>query len=224
MSKRLGRRASTRRRRQCPCASSRRAISAAISTSEPVAIRITLRARLGVLEAIGAARAEVFGRRLDPHRGQVLARQRKHARPVVGQRRGPAFGGLDRVGRAIDGQVGDQPQRLEMLDRLVRRPILAKPDRIVGHDVDDARVLQRAEADRVAAIVGEDQEGAAVRHHPAVERHAVHRRGHAELADAVIDVAPAIIGRIERLQRLGLGVVRPGQVGRAADRRRAPRC
>src|ERR671913_160055 len=82
-----------------PCASSRAAISAAISTSDPVASRIT--------------------------------------------RRGPAFGGLDRVGGAIDRKVRDQPQRLQMLDRLVRRTILAQPDRIMRHDIDDARVLQR---------------------------------------------------------------------------------
>jgi hypothetical protein len=53
-----------------------------------------------------------------------------------------------------------------------------------------------------------------------VQRHAVHRRGHAELADAVIDVAPGVIVSRQRLLALGLGVVRPRQVGRAADGRR----
>ena len=76
------------------------------------------------------------------------------------------------------------------------------------------------EADRRAGIIGEDQEGAAIGDHAAVQRHAVHRRGHAELADAVIDVAAGIIRRGQRLDVLGFGVVRAGEVGRAADRRR----
>ena len=104
-----------------------------------------------------------------------------------------------------------------MLDRLVGRPVLAKADRVMGHDVDHL-ALQRAEADRRPAVVGKDQEGAAIRQDAAMLRHAVHRRGHAELADPVVDVAAAVVSGVERLLRLGLGVVGPGEVGRAADR------
>jgi hypothetical protein len=86
------------------------------------------------------------------------------------------------------------------------------------HDVDDTGLLERGKADGGAAIIGEDQEGAAIRDDAAMQRHAVHRRRHAELADAVIDVAAGIIVAGERLLRLGLGVVGAGEIGRAAER------
>ena len=50
-----------------------------------------------------------------------------------------------------------------------------------------------------------------------MQRHAVHRRGHAVLADAVMDEAAGIVGGAHRLHRLGAGVVGAGEVGRAAD-------
>jgi hypothetical protein len=53
------------------------------------------------------------------------------------QRELPAFHGLDRVARPQHVEVRHRAQRGEMLDRLVRRAILAEPDGIVGHHVDD---------------------------------------------------------------------------------------
>ena len=67
-----------------------------------------------------------------------------------------------------------------MLDRLMRRPVLAEADRIMGQHIDDAQAHQRREADRAARIVGEDEEGAAIGHEAAMQRDAVHRRRHAE--------------------------------------------
>ena len=52
---------------------------------------------------------------------------------------------------------------------------------------------------------------------PPMQRHAVHRGRHAVLADAVVDEAAGEIRRRDRLHRLGLGVVRAGEIGRAAD-------
>ena len=75
----------------------------------------------------------------------------------------PALGGLDRVGRAEHQQVRDRAQRGEMLDRLMRRAVLAEADRVVRHHVDDALAHQRGEADRRAAVIGEHQERAASR-------------------------------------------------------------
>ena len=80
-------------------------------------------------------------------------------------------------------------KRREMLDRLVRRAVLAEADRIVRHDIDDRNAGQRRDAHRRARIVGEDQEGRAGRDEAAMQRDAVHRRRHAVLADAVVDVA-----------------------------------
>ena len=70
---------------------------------------------------------------------------------------------------------------------------------------------------RVARVVGEHQERAAVRDHAAVQRHAVHDRAHAELAHAVVKVVAGRIVAGERLRILAIGVVRAGEVGRAAE-------
>jgi len=163
--------------------------------------------RSRALQRVGAPCAQILLGSLGSHGLEVLPCKRQHARPVVGQRRRPALGGLHRIGRAEDFQLGHRPQALEMLDRLVRRPVLAEPDRIMGHDVDDLGLLQRRQADGGPAIIGEDQEGAAVGDHPPVQRHAVHRRRHAELADSVIDVAAGVIVGGQRLLALGPGVV-----------------
>ena len=105
-----------------------------------------------------------------------------------------------------------------MLDRLVRRAVLAEADRIVGQHIDHPHAHQRRQPDRPAGIVGEDKERPAIGDAPAVHRDPVHRRGHAVLADAVVDIAPAAIGGIEDAEPLGQRVVRSGEVGRAAQR------
>jgi hypothetical protein len=76
-----------------------------------------------------------------------------------------------------------------VLDRLVRRAVLAQPDRVVREHEDDALLHQRGHAQRVARVVGKHQEGADERQEAAVQRHAVGDRAHAELAHAVVDVA-----------------------------------
>ena len=87
---------------------------------------------------------------------------------VVFQRELPALGGLDRVGGTEHPHVRHRAQRGEMLDRLVGGAVLAKPDRVVGHDVDDRRMRQRRDAHRGARVVGETQEGAAGRREAAM--------------------------------------------------------
>ena len=114
-------------------------------------------------------------------------------------------------------QVRHRPEAGDVFHRLVGRPVLAQTDRVVGHHIDDRHPHQRRQTDRRAAVIGEGQEGAAIGAEPAMQRDAVHRRRHAMLADAVMDVPPAVILRGDRLHALRQGVVRPGQVGRAAD-------
>ena len=78
------------------------------------------------------------------------------------QRELPAFDRLDRVAGPEHEQVRDRAQRGEMLDRLMRRAVLAEPDRVVRHHMDDALAHQRGEPDRRAAIIGEHQERAGI--------------------------------------------------------------
>ena len=76
------------------------------------------------------------------------------------------------------------------------------------------------------AVVGERQERAAVRNEAAVQREAVHDRGHAELAHAVVDVvaAPLVAARDASLRSpCQCREVRAGQVGRAAEQFRQRR-
>ena len=49
----------------------------------------------------------------------------------------------------------------EMLDRLVRRAVLAEADRIMGEDMDHPHPHQRREPQRGPGVIGEDEEARA---------------------------------------------------------------
>ena len=87
----------------------------------------------------------------------------------------------------------------------------------MGHDVDHALAHQRRQPDRRPAIIGEHEERAAVRNDAAMQRQAVHRRGHAVLADAVMDIGAREVARLDDRVQLGERAVRACQIGRAAD-------
>ena len=55
-------------------------------------------------------------------------------------------------------QIGNRPQRGQMLDRLVRRAVLAHADRIVREDVEHGQAHEGGQADRRPHVVGEDEE------------------------------------------------------------------
>jgi hypothetical protein len=185
-----------------------------------------LQADFGRLRQHVAALADVLEAGLGRVR-QVLARQQQRGRPaVVLQRDRPGDRGFRRVAGTPDVQVRDQAQAGGVLDRLVGRAVLAQADGVVREHVDDAPLHQRRHADRVAAVVAEGQEGAAVRDVAAVQRDAVHDRGHAELAHAVVDVAADLAVRhlhvagqvdAQRRRALGVGEVGAGEVGAAAQ-------
>jgi hypothetical protein len=103
-----------------------------------------------------------------------------------------------------------------MLDRLVRRAVLAEADGVVRVDHDLALLHQRRHADGVAGVVREDQEGGGVGNQAAVQRDAVGDGGHAEFAHAVVAVVAAF-GAGDALAALDEGQVGAGQVGRAAE-------
>ena len=170
-------------------------------------------------------RDEVAPRGLGAHRAQGLARQRQDG-GAVGLLQGdlPGLGRFHRVGGADHEGVGRRPQHRELLHGLVGGPVLAEPDRVVAHDVDHGRAHQRGQADRGPGVVGEAEERAAIGAQAAVERHAVHGRRHAVLADAVMDVAAASVLGAEHLHAARAGVVGAREVRRAAHRLGHDRC
>ena len=177
-----------------------------------------LRRLVGRSDLIGTPGAEVFCRIGDAGGLQFLAGERQHRGAcLVLQRQLPALGCLHRVAGAVDGEVGDDAECGHVLHRLVGRAVLAKSDRVMRHHIDDARLHEGGQPDRRAAVIGEDKESAAIGDDPSMQRHAVHGCRHAMLADAVIDVAAAVVGGGQWLQLLRLGVVGAGEVGRTAD-------
>src|SRR6185369_6372924 len=111
---------------------------------------------------------------------------------------GPGHHSFSGIAGTPDVQVGNEAQAGRMFDRLMRWPILAQADRVMRENMDDALLHERGHTDRVAAVVAEGQEGAAVRDVAAVQADAIHDRGHAEFAHAVVDVAPdpAVFGAL----------------------------
>jgi hypothetical protein len=73
-------------------------------------------------------------------------------------RQPPRLGDLVGVARADHDDPGHRPQRGQVLDRLVGRPVLAHADRVVREDVDRRDLHDRGQAQRRAPVVGEDQE------------------------------------------------------------------
>ncbi len=105
---------------------------------------------------------------------------------------------------------GDRPQRGEVLDGLVGRPVLADADGVVAEHEHDLGPGQRGQPDRRAHVVEEDEERPADREDAAVAGHPDHRRSHAVLAHAVVGLPPA--GRLGGLLG-GVGELRPGVTG-----------
>ncbi len=83
--------------------------------------------------------------------------------------------------------------------------------------MDDAQPHQGRKTDRRPAVVGEGEKGAAIGDESAMQREAIHRGGHAVLADAVVDVVAGERATRDRSLRLGVREVRMRQVRRAAD-------
>ena len=179
---------------------------------------------LGDVAALEHAFAARLGRDLVEQR-HGLAREREQRGAVAAVERGDEGArGLLGVRRADHVEVRDDAERRDGLDRLVRRSVFADADAVVREDVDDRQVAERGEADRGAAVVGEDQERGAARAEDAVRRDAVQDRAHAVLADAEADVAPGAVSGLEVVVA-GLEVAdvverRAVEIGAAADEQR----
>ena len=151
-----------------------------------------------------------------PHR-QPLARQRERRRPVgLAQRVPPRERGLVVAGRTHDVDVGRRAQRDQLLDRLVRRPVLADADRVVREHERRRDAHDRREPDRGLHVVAEDQEAGAVGAE-AGQRQAVDDRAHRVLADAEVQVAPAVLAGLDAAAAVDQRERGGSEVGRAAD-------
>ena len=177
---------------------------------------------VGVLGAgdvdVVAALGDALGGHTVQHR-HVLPRRQEAARARrVLEDLHPGEGGLVRVGRPPRHHVRHRAERGEVLDRLVGGTVLAHAVAVVREDVDGRHLHQRREADRRAAVVGEDEERGRVAAEGRVEGgEAVDDRGHAELAHAEVDVAPVERAGADVAEPLEDRLVRRPQVGAAAD-------
>ena len=85
------------------------------------------------------------------------------------------------------------PQTRQLLDGLMRRPVLSQRDAVVRPDVDDMRLAQRREPDaRSACSPRTRRTSRRTGSSAAVERHAGHRGGHGVLAKAEVNVSSRV--------------------------------
>ena len=169
-------------------------------------------------DEIGAPRDAVSTAGIAAERWQRLPRQAQDGGSMLGFERAiPGFQRLDGIGRTEHQEVRNDAQRREMLHGLMRRAVLAKPDGVVGHHMNDAQPHQGRKTDGRSAVVGEGEEGAAIGDEATMQREAVHRRGHSVLADTVMDVVPREMSARDGSLWFRVRQVRMVQVRGAAD-------
>ena len=98
-------------------------------------VRVSLRAG----DDVGAVGDRAPGAGAVEHR-QILPREDEHAGTDEGHRHPPGVRGLIGVRRPDGDQLRDGAQADQLLDRLVRRAILADGDAVVGEDEDHLEV------------------------------------------------------------------------------------
>ena len=173
---------------------------------------------------VAAARDVAPGRRTIELRN-VLAAEHQTDRPVLVLHGGPPrLRGLRGVPGPDHRKVRHRPQRHQLLDRLVRRAVLAEADRIVRPDEDRRELTQRRQANGRPHVVGEAEERGDEGPHPAVVRHAVGDRRHGVLAHAVVDVVAGSGLAVEVARALELRLRGLGEVRVAADEPRNVFC
>ena len=94
------------------------------------------------------------------------------------------------------------------------RTIFPYRDRIVGEEIEDAKLLQGSHADGGLQVIGKDEEAGRIREQASVESNSVAASGHGEFADAPMDVASFGGLRSEHGFSLEIGLGRSGDVCR----------
>ena len=142
----------------------------------------------GVAQHIAAA-AQPIGRgvAVAVEGRQVLPAQCQYHRPVSDlQRDAPGHGGFVGIRGAYHDQIGNRAQVCQLLDRLMRRSVLAERKTVVSEYMDDVQAHQRSKPDGRAHVVGKDQERRAVGNEPTVRREAVDDGTHRVFAHAEV--------------------------------------
>ncbi len=109
-----------------------------------------------------------------------------------------------------------------MFDGLVRGPIFAQANRVVGHQVNHRQFHQRGQANRRADVIGKHQKCRRVRPHPAVQGHAIAARAHGVFAHPPGDIALSVIAATQITDPGHETIIGWGEVGTAAHQPRDP--
>ena len=130
----------------------------------------------------------------------------------------PGLGDFIGIAWAQSDQAGHRAKTGQLFNRLMRRTILTDADRVVREDVECRQFHDRRQPDRIAHIVGEDQE-ARTEGPELGECHAVRCRTHSVLADPEMKIAAAMIVRLEvtRALECHARLRRWREIRRAAD-------
>ena len=211
--------ASRRPGRQRPSAASCSAAPTQSCTSEPVPISTSSG------PSAPSSSTRTYAPRATPCRARsavfvqhrhVLAAEHDRGRAVVVEVDAPCLGGLVRVGRPDHPEARHRADRGELLDRLVRRPVLADADRVVRPDEGHLVPGERGDAHGAAHVVAEHEERAAERQQ-AAGGHPVHDGAHAVLADPEVDLAAT---EVVRADDAGVGLAASCPCCRSGRRRR----
>src|SRR5215469_10219506 len=92
-----------------------------------------------------------------------------------------------------------------MLDRLMRRAVLAHADRVVSEYEHHLQFHQRRQSNRRSRIVGEAHETRAIRNEAAVQRDTVEDRAHAMLSNSEVQIAAVVVATLEVAAVLDVG-------------------
>ena len=101
---------------------------------------------------------------------------------------------------------------------LVGRAVFAQADGVVGEDIDDLLLHQRAKAQGGTHVVGEYQEGGSVGDCAAVDSDAIADGAHSVFAHAEVEIASVEVTRANVALAVQDGQRRGGQVGGAANK------
>ena len=188
--------------------------------------------RLAALAALTLVRQHVGAEPQAVRRGvsravdhrDLLSREHERDRSVpVQDRDAPRFDHFGGVRRPDDGEPRNRAEAGELLDRLVRGPVLAQPDGVVREHVDRRQAGQGGEPDRRPHVLREDEERRADGPHAAVQRQAAEDGAHRVLAHTEMDVPPPPVPRRDVAAVLEDHIGRARQVRRAADQFGEPR-